>query len=446
VTISSEKRAKTGVTVFVNEQMPAMERRGIHPHEMKSRFSFSEWNCGRFRLEVSRVVISSVLLLLLTACPKPDDAIKPSVAILQPSNNATLNNAVNVQVDAQDAESGIAKVSVFVRGRGSRQRGVLVGTAVSKPYLVSWQPNAALGVPNDTELELIAVAKDRAGNEETSSPVQVKTQNPGAPRLGLLTAFTYPSSVRTTNASKSLALNTTEIKPPLESAPRMNESSILSSARTLDVANRVFSLEWEWFPVSGAAGYCVYRSDADVAGEYQHLGVCQLASAGAAKERFSADVPNAIPGAPLWGAVTTRSSGNVESGKSNADSATFLPPQDSATPADGSSVTDGKPIFTWTPIQIPPSAATGPNGETLELGYLYYVFDRDPTQAGAVIVGTNFPNAISATSSQWVDFDKQPLPALPSGSYHWWVVGVLFDADGRADALSFSDPKRFVVP
>lgn len=65
----------------------------------------------------------------------------------------------------------------------------------SKLFVISWQPNTALGVPNAANLELLAIARDNAGNEGSSSPVRVKTQNASAPSLNLVTAFTYPPSV-----------------------------------------------------------------------------------------------------------------------------------------------------------------------------------------------------------------------------------------------------------
>jgi Bacterial Ig domain len=380
-----------------------------------------------------RLLILSSCLLGLVACPKPDDATKPTVAIQQPAGDATITGAVTVQVDAQDSGSGISKVSVYAMGQGAKGGGVLIGTAISKPYVIAWRPNEALGVPNAANLELIAVARDFAGNEETSAPVRVKTQNPGAASLNLVTAFTYPPNVTLSSRGsngKPPAINAQGIQAPTGVSL---ETRAVPALRPLDVANRVFALEWEWFPVAGVDGYCVYTSPTDLAGEYKQER-CQTASTGAAKEKFSKIVEGGATGAKFWGAVTTVSSNRtVESGKSNADGATFLPPQDSATPAEGASVTDGKPNLTWTPT-------TGASG------YLFYVYDRNPWESGAVLKGTNFPKSTAATASTWSDGSNIALPVLSSGTYYWWVAGVSFDAQGRADGISFSDPKRFTVP
>jgi Bacterial Ig domain len=377
-------------------------------------------------------VLSSLLLCVLVACPRPDDDRPPSVAIGQPANDATLTGTTTIQIDAQDSGTGVSKVSLYARGQDSTTKGVLVGTAVSKPYIVSWQPNTALGVPNATPLELVAIARDFAGNEDISSPVRVRTQNPGAPSFNFLTAFTYPPDVQLTSNSsrvKSPGFDVRHLRPPNGIS---TQKTTIPRPQPQDVANRVFALEWEWSPTAGVDGYCIYSSNADVAGAYtQHR--CQNASSGAAKEKFSTLFKDVIPGNQYWGAITTVSSNRtVESGKSNADSATFLPPQDSATPADGSSVTDGRPTLTWTPT-------TGADG------YVYFVFDRNPWEQGAVLKGTNYPRSTAKTSSAWVDGDNQPLPVLPPGTYYWWVSGVSFTGT-NADALTFSEPKRFVVP
>ncbi|NJK44504.1 MAG: hypothetical protein HC933_09620 [Pleurocapsa sp. SU_196_0] len=375
-------------------------------------------------------------------CPRspvhaPTTTDPPTVAITQPASDATLTGATTIHIDAQDRGTGIAKVSLYARGRDSNIKGVLIGTAVSKPYVISWQPNTALGVPNATELELVAVARDFAGNEDISSVVKVKPQNPSAPSLHLLTAFTFPPEVKLSTSTSSprtsssvFDLEVRDIQPPKQVA---GQQPAPARVATLDVATRVFALEWDWFPTPGVDGYCIYGSHQDIAGVYKQQ-ACQNASSGAAKEKFSVNIPDAGVGTKFWGAVTTVSGNRtVESGKSNAHEAQFLPAQDSATPADGSSVTDGKPNLTWTPT----------NGAT---AYLFYVFDRNPWETGAVLKGTNFPFSTASTSSTWADGEGRALPALSSGTYYWWVSGVSFNADGRANALSFSDPKRFVVP
>jgi Bacterial Ig domain len=378
-----------------------------------------------------RILILGSCLVTLVGCPKPPDDTKPTVAIQQPAGDATISGAVTVQIDAQDTGTGVSRVSVYARGQGNTSTGVLIGTAISKPYVIAWRPNEALGVPNAASLELIAVARDGAGNEETSSPVRVKTQNPSAPSLNLVTAFTYPPNVTLSSprASRPPRINPLEIQPP--SGVRLETTPARLTPQ--DIGNRVFALEWEWFPVVGVDGYCIYSSGIDLAGEYKQER-CQTASTGAAKEKFSKIVEGATVSGKFWGAVTTVSSNRtVESGKSNADGASFLPPQDSATPAENSSVTDGKPNLTWTPT----------TGVT---GYLYYVYDRNPWEAGAVLKGTNFPKSTASTSSTWTDGNGIALPTLSSGTYYWWVAGVSFDNQGRADGLTFSDPKRFTVP
>jgi hypothetical protein len=84
------------------------------------------------------------------------------VAITSPTDGATVTGNVKIAASGSDAGSGIAQVQFYVDG-------VLVGTAKSTPYSVTWNTKkVAVG-----QHTLWAVAQDVAGNNQTSASIRV---------------------------------------------------------------------------------------------------------------------------------------------------------------------------------------------------------------------------------------------------------------------------------
>jgi hypothetical protein len=375
------------------------------------------------------------LIILLTSCVGGDDTGRPSVAVLSPAADASVSNTAPIQVDATD-NNGVARVEVFARGRGSTARGFSVGSAVSSPYVISWN---TLGVPNTTDLELVARAVDGAGNEGESIPVRVRTANQNVPSLNYLVAYTLPpkpAGIQSARAGQVMpaslnGLDLEAVKPPVGVG--------LVSARTASVARtseltRIFSLEWSWQAfnsvggISGVDGYGVFVTDGDVAGPYTRV-VSQAAST-AGTQKVSRNITDANPGKKYFGATTAiQNNRTTETGYSNADGATFLGPQDASSPAEGATITDGRPVLTWLPN----------NGVT---GYLFFVYDKNPWDPAAQLKWSNSPNSTDQLSAAFPGSREK----LPPGKYYWWVAGVGFDSLKKADSFSFSDPRSFVVP
>lgn len=119
----------------------------------------------------------------------------------------------------------------------------------------------------------------------------------------------------------------------------------------------------------------------------------------------------------------------IESGLSNAEVVTFLAAQEVSGPVEGEVISTGRPTLSWT-------ATEG------AVGYLHYVYDKDPWDPGATLIWSNYPQSTVAMSASY------PTGAGPlgSGTYFWWVAGVSFDRDGKAEAFTFSSPRTFVVP
>ncbi len=140
----------------------------------------------------NRITLRGLWLLLLvgllSACSTPDSS-PPTVSITFPAPNSPVSGTVAVLINAVD-DLGIKGVDLYVRGKGSSSRGVFINSAVgTSPFVVNW--NASSNMPNQTDLELIAVAKDASGNESESPAIAVKTQNTSVPSLQLLSSYSF---------------------------------------------------------------------------------------------------------------------------------------------------------------------------------------------------------------------------------------------------------------
>jgi hypothetical protein len=397
----------------------------------------------------------NIALLLFSvlgvACPKPPDAGAPVASISSPAQDQVLSGTVTIQIDAKDEESGIAKVNVYAKARGSKSKGFLVGSSITKPFVVTWNTNNPSGVPNRTDLDLVAEAVDRGGNAGNSEPVRVRTQNSNVPSLSLVAAFTYPpQKVVPARASAlqavlpSFQLPFSLVTPPAgvsaaqKAAARASLQNLALGVRPLALSDHQYSQRWEWAPVLNADGYGIYFSNSDSAGPYE-LVRKQAADTSAALQLSEKIIENAKPGDVVYGAVTSLSNNaSVESGKSNGDAATFLPPQDAGIPADGATVADGKPTMSWT--------------KTMGIiGYQYFIYDSDPYDSArkAKILCTNFPKTTAALSVPYPISAPQgeaKCTALASGTYYWVVVGVSFDKEDKADGFTQSISQTFIVP
>ena len=166
----------------------------------------------------ARPFLALFIPVLLTACPD-SNAAKPTASITSPASDASVSSTTPIQVTALD-ETGITKVTVFARARGSTTKGVQVGSAVSKPFVIPWNTTS---LPNQAELELYALATNTAGVDGSSDPVRVKTANSGLPSLSYLAAFTYPPQPAATIQSSGAKPSSLASQPL-----RVSPSSILA--------------------------------------------------------------------------------------------------------------------------------------------------------------------------------------------------------------------------
>jgi hypothetical protein len=90
------------------------------------------------------------------------DLTAPTVAITSPADGATVTGNLKITASASDVGSGVAQVSFYADG-------VLLGTAKSSPYSVTWNTRKA-GAGQHT---LWAVVQDVAGNTQTSASIRV---------------------------------------------------------------------------------------------------------------------------------------------------------------------------------------------------------------------------------------------------------------------------------
>ena len=105
------------------------------------------------------------------------DVTAPSVAITAPADGATVADSVPVSATASDGV-GVVGVSFIYSPSGESVTTLIESEDTAAPYALSWDTT---GVPNGS-YELAAIARDVAGNSQTSAPVTVTVDNEvGAP-------------------------------------------------------------------------------------------------------------------------------------------------------------------------------------------------------------------------------------------------------------------------
>jgi hypothetical protein len=124
------------------------------------------------------------------------DTSPPTVAISAPANNETVSGMVTVAADAAD--------TVGVTGVQFQLDGAALGAEdVSAPYSVSWDTTSLSSAAHT----LAAIARDAAGNQTTSAPINVTVSN-GAPDTTPPTvSITAPSSNATVSGTVTVSAN-----------------------------------------------------------------------------------------------------------------------------------------------------------------------------------------------------------------------------------------------
>ena len=362
---------------------------------------------------------------LLSACQQAGPPL--SAVIVTPARNATLSGTTAVQVSVPEGAS-VSTVRVYARGSGEKGQGVLLGSANRAPYVVSW---ATASTPNGDGLEVYAVASGADNADGTSDPVPVRVANPDAPALNYLVTYNLPPSVQGV-VGQGLGRS---VRPPRldaslvrASGPLQSQTLLAPQADPLPADPRDLAVEWAWTPYSGANGYDVLLSKTSLAGPFETVRSQVAVPTGT--QKFSESLTGAQPGDQVYGAVAALSNNAQDrSSLSNAGSAVFLQTQQSASPADKQTVSDGRPILSWTPLSGADS-------------YLYFLCDKTCSDADAKDLWTNYPKAQAGLSA----FYPASLAALPSGTYSWWVAGVKFNTQGQAVAFSYSTLRSLVVP
>lgn len=119
------------------------------------------------RDSAGNIQTSSSVVVTVTA-PVVTDTTKPTVSITSPSSNSTVSGSVSVTASATD-NVGVVGVQFKLDGTD------LLSEDNSSPYSVTWNTDAVA----DGSHVLTAVARDAAGNTQTSSSVTVNVSNGG---------------------------------------------------------------------------------------------------------------------------------------------------------------------------------------------------------------------------------------------------------------------------
>jgi hypothetical protein len=132
---------------------------------------------------------TSAAVTVTVAAPPPGDTTAPTVSVTSPANNASVSGMQTVTAIADD--------NVGVVGVQFKLDGVNLGSEDTiQPYSVSWDTSQT---PTGSHT-LTAVARDQAGNQTTSSPVQVTVTTSGLTVENVV----WTSKVRVTESGASL--------------------------------------------------------------------------------------------------------------------------------------------------------------------------------------------------------------------------------------------------
>jgi hypothetical protein len=94
------------------------------------------------------------------------DTVAPTVGVTTPSNGATVAGTVTIAASASD-NVGVVGVQFMLNGTN------IGGEDTSAPYSASWATSAVADGPQ----QIVAVARDAAGNRQSSTPVTVAVAN-----------------------------------------------------------------------------------------------------------------------------------------------------------------------------------------------------------------------------------------------------------------------------
>lgn len=374
---------------------------------------------GKVMLARSHTLIA--ILMLLTACGSGGPP--PSVTLVTPVNDTVISGTTALQATLDEGTQG--EVRLYARRRDSTEDGQFIGSANTRPYLVRWNTTA---FPNGGDLEVYAKAIVD-GAEGKSAPVRITIQNASAPTLKYMVGYNVPTSFtgQSLTAAPHGQIDPLKVRGPT-ARDALTPTSHLSAQAT---SSRSFWAEWGWAAVPGAYGYRVLMADKSLAGPYTVV-KSPLPSNGAVTERHSMPLPGGAVAGKVYGAVRSVSTGQVESALSNAGTAVLMDAQQVASPVDGQTIQDGRPILTWNALQ----------GVS---GYFYAVCDRPCTDDLAkVLWGNTQGDTITPTTALSATYPSTQAP-LPAGTYYWWVAGVRIEGE-RPVSFSYSDIRRLVVP
>ena len=360
--------------------------------------------------------------VVLVGCEQSADQIPPVVERL--SAPATINPRSSIEIAAKD-NVGVTGVRLFAK---TSTGDLLIGESTSRsaPYVISPRTQK---IPNLSNLEIYAEARDTAGLKANSETVKVQVADDLAPALDYFAGFTYPQSAVMAQ-SLSGELLTPEIQPEEVMPPAgwhsSQESAIALQATALE-PSRAQAVEWGFRPVSGALGYNVYSSDQPITGYELVQGLRSVQ--GDPLIRHAKFLPKEAS-EQQFGVITVLGSGG-ESAFSQASQARFLPTQELATPIDGQDVIGGRPTLTWS---LNPSDNVS--------GYLFFVYKQNPEQVRSVPVWSSREGQSTSATNAVYPSDR---PALSAGIYYWRVAAVSFNSRGTADGFSYSPVRTFVV-
>ncbi|GEM50059.1 Ig-like domain-containing protein [Deinococcus cellulosilyticus] len=378
-----------------------------------------------------RTLLMAGTLLALMACQNAD-RMPPKIAITAPAFNSNVTGVTPVQITASD-DSGINKVRLYARQRGSTMKGVQVGVADQEPYVVAWNTT---NIPNNSDAEIYAEAQDNSGEVGVSDPVPLKNNNQNAPTLNYFAAYTLPTRTQVNanglNIKKQMGDSISfsqpdlaDLQPPPTKVKNAAKSSIQAQAENND-----YFFEWNWKAHTQSSKYDLYLSAGDAVGPFEQVDAETSNAEAGTNLKTNRHYTGAVDAQKTFYGMIVANTNQGESPLSNAGATQFLLERPSnLSPVNNAIVSGGRPKITWQGVQ-------GVDG------YVFYLYDKNPLTEGSTAkrLWTNSPQTIAGTEAVYPD----ALPALSTGTYYWWVAGVKF-VKKQAVALTYSNPTRILV-
>ena len=174
------------------------------------------------------------------------DSENPQVSISSPGNNANIKGTKTITASAIDLDTGIAKVEFYIDGK-------LSSSVFTAPYTFSWNTKTV----SDGSHSIFAKAYDKAGNNTTSSTVNVTVDNT-IPEISI----TAPTSGSSVSGVVTIAANASDTN-----LARVH--FIIDGTLMLKDTSASYSYSWDTASLVNSSSHTIVAKAIDKAGNFK---------------------------------------------------------------------------------------------------------------------------------------------------------------------------------